>query len=260
MLLETNHKSTCKFAEELVAYLYDEIPAGTRATFEVHLSKCVSCTEELAGFTTVRSSVLEWRIQEFDILRSPAIELPYPVEPRTPNADPVKQTVSWAQYLGGLLELPAKFYPLAVGFAAVVLLAGLGVFLIPGISHKDIAGDNKSRITNINGNPSPAGDTGNLAAVRTDSQPTVTNTGKTTALSADLDVPRNSDGRLRTTAGASKSGGSRSQRTITADDLRPPSKVQAKSTNRVKKLTLGDADEDTESLRLSDLLEEIGLR
>ncbi len=78
MLDTNNHKnSPCAYAEQIVSYLYDEAEAREKTLFETHLKSCADCAEEFAGFSTIRSSVLEWRREEFSPLQIPAIEIPY---------------------------------------------------------------------------------------------------------------------------------------------------------------------------------------
>ena len=77
-MLDTNHKnSPCAFAEQLVSYLYDEVNAQEKSVFESHLTHCENCAEELSAFSFVRSSVQQWRTEEFSPMQTPAIEIPF---------------------------------------------------------------------------------------------------------------------------------------------------------------------------------------
>ena len=46
--------------ETLIAYLYDDIDAATRASFEAHVSSCAACRAELDGLRGVRRQLAAW--------------------------------------------------------------------------------------------------------------------------------------------------------------------------------------------------------
>jgi hypothetical protein len=46
--------------ETLIAYLYDDIDAATRATFEAHVSSCAACRAEIDGLRGVRQHLAAW--------------------------------------------------------------------------------------------------------------------------------------------------------------------------------------------------------
>ncbi len=71
-----NHKnSSCAYAEQMVSYLYGEADAREKSNFETHLDNCPACTDELAAFVLVRSTVLDWRAEEFSTLLTPAFDI-----------------------------------------------------------------------------------------------------------------------------------------------------------------------------------------
>jgi hypothetical protein len=45
--------------------------------FETHLNSCAACADEFAGFNMARTSIIEWRNEEFLSLQTPLIEIPY---------------------------------------------------------------------------------------------------------------------------------------------------------------------------------------
>lgn len=76
-MLDTNHKNApCRYAEQIVSHLYGEGEATKKNEFDAHLQNCSFCAEELENFGFVRSSILEWRDQEFSNLATPAFEIP----------------------------------------------------------------------------------------------------------------------------------------------------------------------------------------
>jgi len=76
-MLTNNHKrASCGYTEQMVSYFYDETNQAHKAVFEAHLTNCPDCTDELAGFGFVRSSLIEWRDEEFFKLEAPVFEIP----------------------------------------------------------------------------------------------------------------------------------------------------------------------------------------
>jgi hypothetical protein len=62
--------------EQLVGYLYDELEAAERSTFEVHLATCAGCRAEVAGLRQTRQHLTTWAPPEpefnFHIVRGSA--------------------------------------------------------------------------------------------------------------------------------------------------------------------------------------------
>jgi len=46
--------------EQLVAYLYDDLPAGERATVESHAARCAACRDEIAALRGTRQHLAAW--------------------------------------------------------------------------------------------------------------------------------------------------------------------------------------------------------
>lgn len=63
----------CERKEELIEYLYDEMPAAQRAHFTEHLQACAPCQEDLTGFERVRGELRAW-----DLTTVPRLELVIP--------------------------------------------------------------------------------------------------------------------------------------------------------------------------------------
>jgi hypothetical protein len=56
----------CENQELLVGYVYNELDAAERQTFEAHLSSCADCRDELAGLRSTRSVLTSWAPPEPD--------------------------------------------------------------------------------------------------------------------------------------------------------------------------------------------------
>ncbi|HYY42337.1 MAG TPA: zf-HC2 domain-containing protein [Pyrinomonadaceae bacterium] len=76
----------CERAEELVSYVYDEASTPARQSFEQHLSACVSCRTELAGFGEVRGAVRAWHAQV--LADAPALSLAAALPESARNGQP----------------------------------------------------------------------------------------------------------------------------------------------------------------------------
>ncbi|CAN5529722.1 hypothetical protein BH10ACI1_BH10ACI1_19930 [soil metagenome] len=137
-MLSNNKNSSCAFSGHIVSYLYDEATSQEKNDFETHLPDCLNCSDEIAGFGLVRSSINEWRNDEFfklesDSLKISALRSTKPVETAI-NTD---QSDSWINKVRRLFT----FSPVFVGgFAALVICLGLGWLFIEN-SQKNIVAD-----------------------------------------------------------------------------------------------------------------------
>lgn len=127
-----NANKECGFEHEIVSYMYDELGAVERTQFETHLVDCGACTDEFAAVSFSRFSVFEWQKEEFAPLVTPEIVIPY--ETRTVVAEK-------AGWFAGFTEIFAfARSPLAVGAAfAVVLGIGFIGFNLVGTGGNEIA-------------------------------------------------------------------------------------------------------------------------
>jgi len=81
-MLDNNHKQNpnCSFADDLISYIYGETSARGNSIFAAHLKICKSCSQEFEGFSVVRAKVTDWRQEEFSVLETPEIKIPYQTE------------------------------------------------------------------------------------------------------------------------------------------------------------------------------------
>jgi anti-sigma factor RsiW len=70
-----HNNNSCDFSEALISYLYSEIGAAESDKFKAHLAQCAHCEGELAGLGVMRSSLAEWKQEEFSPMSAPTIEL-----------------------------------------------------------------------------------------------------------------------------------------------------------------------------------------
>ncbi|HMS42538.1 MAG TPA: zf-HC2 domain-containing protein [Pyrinomonadaceae bacterium] len=140
-MLSNNHNSSCAFGEQIVSYIYDEASAKERDKFEKHLINCLSCADEIAGFGLVRSSINEWRKEEFLVLESPALKIP---ELQKANLVQSEKS-SWLNELRNIFSYSPAW---TAGFAALIVCVGL-IWLVSGSSKENVASNSTQEITPV---------------------------------------------------------------------------------------------------------------
>jgi len=107
-----NIEKACVHGEEIVSYLYDEMPAAGRKVFETHLLECSACTDEFAGLSLARLNVYEWNSHEFASIPTPSIVIPYENIEKSSWFDnwfgPIFSAPKWAA--GGVLAAAAILF------------------------------------------------------------------------------------------------------------------------------------------------------
>ncbi len=58
----------CARANDLVAFLYDEVNEYEARDFELHLQNCSECKSELLGLRQIRQSVVAWRDESLSVI------------------------------------------------------------------------------------------------------------------------------------------------------------------------------------------------
>lgn len=111
--------SDCANAELLISYLYDETSQAEKTAFETHLKDCAACSEELNGFNFARIAVQEWRVADLDSLPTPIFEIPA----QTIVQSKSEKSVSWFDNLNQIFS----FKPALAMSALIVLIALFGI-------------------------------------------------------------------------------------------------------------------------------------
>jgi hypothetical protein len=140
-MLDNNNQnnSTCAFAEQTVSYLYAETDAQEKTVFEAHLKSCSTCVEELANFSVVRSSVIEWRNEEFLSLEIPSIKIPFEKTREFYKSETdSKVTRSWFEELRRLFTLSPALTASA-SFAIVTVCLGIIFFANKSSNNVEVA-------------------------------------------------------------------------------------------------------------------------
>jgi hypothetical protein len=275
-MLDNNNQNngTCAFAGQIVSYLYGEAGAKEKTVFETHLNSCSVCADELAGFSMARSSILEWRNEEFLPLETPSIEIPHEKSRDFYIAEAdSKVSRNWFSALHRVFSIsPASPALIAsASFAIVVICLGVILFANKSANNVGIAGFNGKNTEQLISSPKQSNENFNNVAQNN-------NTGKTSeAASPDKEtkpliaVAENNNRKTIPNSG------------ITGKDLnikisnvsRSPVKIQSRETNLSKikpstvenkkpvfaqtgKIpTLNNVEEDEDkSLRLAELFED----
>ncbi len=247
----TNYNSPCSFAEEVVEYIYDEMNGESKAEFEIHLAKCASCADELAGFGIVRSQVSDWKLKEFSSLATPPVELPIV---RAVENKPVKR--GWFESLRDLARLSPVFGASAA-FAVLALCVGIGYFAVG--SNNRVGNDLTASKTPVV-NPTPA--------VKTSPTPNI-EPPKTQVESADAKPKVAPSKPIVEVVKATSSTPKKVIIQATQTETKPVVVTKNKPNRGTKPATMPrqsevnlapDNNDDDDSLRLSDLFDEVSMK
>ena len=107
---EMNNSPGCERASDLIAFLYDEANESEKRDFELHLSECAGCRNEVAGFGLVRESITAWK----DEALSGFVATPLPAAAQKKSA-----LAAFRQFF----DLSPLWLKAATGFAVLALLA-----------------------------------------------------------------------------------------------------------------------------------------
>lgn len=248
----------CTFTEQLALYLYDEIAAAEKALFESHLQKCDSCANELADFTALRSSVLEWRETDFAPLLTPVIVLPA-------FDNKIETKRSWFESLRSALI----FSPARAAFAS------LFVFLIFGailwfVSQPDNLSESAD-FKNVEKNPVEEAQVQSQEEkiLPTDSsvQPAIIQKETAEKISEIDNSQRNFPSSTAKTpnernsfvTGKSTTGKIIQKNSPKVSEAKQKANLLANKPSRNDLPAIEDDEEDDDSLRLTDLLDEVGM-
>lgn len=235
-MLDNCNKNGCKFTDEIVSYMYDEIGDSERSKFEQHLLDCTACTDEFAGISNARFSMFEWRKEEFAHLPTPNIVIPY------------HEKVEAVGFFAGLRDLlTLSGWPAAATVAAgLIVTIGLGFGLMNYLGGDQEMASNAS--TNVAVPP----------VVSPDDRVQATDPARNE--NENVVVGNPDDRQIRPLRASSNAYRPRNERAVTTVSQRPNNAVvrnPSATTAKAPALTNYD-DTDDKSLRLSDLFDEGG--
>lgn len=262
MFDNNQNNSPCAFAEKAICYLYGEIDAQEKAVFEAHLKSCQTCAEEFAGLSLVRSSIVDWRNEEFLFLETPAIEIPYKKPLEFFNF--ANESKAPRSRFAGFRKIFALSPSLsaAAALALILFCAGVVFFAVKSSSSVEIArSDNKNTEKNtektlvsppVEKEILPDEKSISLAGAVEDKNPRTvpkSRVGQKDSIVKIVDEARNHAKNLNTETSASK---------IKAEDVKDKKQLFAR-TDKIPRLNNVEEDKDN-SLRLAELLGDSDIR
>ncbi len=268
MLDSRKSDPNCSFAENVVSYLYDEMPRGEKLEFEQHLHGCLSCGEELGAFSVVSNSIQTWRDAEFAGAQAPQISRSL-YELESGNVD-VEQNegVSWLTNLRRLFDLSPVMLKSAAAFGTIAILIGMGWIMFGGVDNASVETAKTPEQTSnpviekenvaVSENERAANDEANVAQID-DSIESTQNEGSMDVVG----TPNNAESTATERIAQSKQRSSTSKNRVSNNSERKtPDKKQNSDASpvfkEVPRLTNEVAVDDSEDLRLSDIFSEIG--
>lgn len=137
---DSNHNKNCVFSEQAISYLYGEISPGEKTIFERHLKTCPPCADDINGFALSRSAVAYWKSEEFELLNTPKFEL-------TVNDKPVRLQTRRAENQSWTVKLKSIFTFSPVWTAALVLFVFFGglVLFVQNSVRDDLIVENSNK-------------------------------------------------------------------------------------------------------------------
>ncbi len=126
MLDSTKYNPQCRFNDEIISFVYDEIDDAAKSILVKHLANCQNCTDEVNAFSSISYSIQDWKKEEFANLASPSIYIPYPAEK---PVDAVNSTNNYRKMIRRFFTVPTTFAKTAAAFGTVAVILGFGIFL-----------------------------------------------------------------------------------------------------------------------------------
>jgi hypothetical protein len=257
-MINENHNA-CRRAEDLVSYLYGEISRAEKTRFEAHLLDCGACAEEISSFGALRSSIIDWRERDFAPLETPPIRLPETEKSFPAAVETASVSISWLAGLRQMFSLSPAWTGATAAMAALVICAGLFYVAVSSLQS-----GGETEVSEVNRNSSVT-----RSAVPTPTAPT---NGTPQIAGKDAEKPVESS--KPPAAGNPKSANQTANRksattvferateTVKTDETpKTPKKPTAnRAPRRADVQLITDKDEDDETLRLTDLFDEIGER
>ena len=110
--MQNDTKKICPYGDDIVSYMYEEMPVAERSAFEGHLVACEVCTDEFAAVSLSRFEAYDWKRIEFDPLTTPRIVIPY-----------AEKTVSFGERLSAWMS----WVTVVPALATIILAAMVGL-------------------------------------------------------------------------------------------------------------------------------------
>lgn len=233
-----NGNKGCEFNDEIVSYIYNEMDPDGRRRFESHLASCTACTNEFAGISNARFAVFEWHKEEFVSMSTPEIIIPFSEETiRHQEAVEAGMIARWFD----LITFARN--PFALGGALLVVL----VFSLLAVVFFSRSGD-VTVATNLKVSP---------VSVSTVSEDVIAE--RLSLKESNVVQPPITQSEIEPTKSVVNGSETRSDKTRIKSKPAGNAFASRISNRRPKAPTLSETiDDDDETLRLSDIFDEIG--
>lgn len=248
MLNNNGHqKPSCAFAEAAAAYLYDEIDGAEKLNFQSHLRDCKACADELANFSALRSSIADWREMSFEILPTPAFAMSFADKTNSEKR-------SWFESARAFFNFSPAWSTTAIAAFVALIMFGVFFWFAVNYSRRDELANNKTIQNAVPTPPTEIFSGSKMIAPADNAAALSGKLPKSAPVAAKADAVQNAAAPVKVfakTAAATKSN--KSSAPIPDRENQPT----APAKNSVPAV-IGDDDEDN-SLRLSDMFDEVGM-
>lgn len=255
MMFKENHQNlNCEFSEEIVSYLYNEMVEAEKFRFEAHLSNCQICVDELADFTSVRSSILEWRNEKFAVLPTPEFEIPF--ETKTQHLVTSEVSRPWYSGVRDFFKLSPIWMTASTAMAVLAICIGLVFVTINALRDNSGLEQAQEKVKPVS---SPTTEVKKAdTAVSNSSQSNSSSTQPPVSTTTSVEPKAPATPTKIVDRQPIKPQNSTVRRNVSPNLVNKPNLSPKTKNGKLPSLT-GDDEEDT-SLRLSDLFDEIGTR
>lgn len=256
MTTHQTKNNSCTHAEDILVFIYDEMAEAEKAKFQSHLRNCSQCATDLNEFAFVRSSISQWLESDFAPIAAPAFILP------AQGGEISLSEKSFFVRIFAFLNLNSVHF--AASAAAILIIAGFGWILFRNSTQQEFA-LNRAPDKSLNIEPANANSTlnDNLVTDRdivseksemsqTPSAPQVVEKPVESAQSFPIRAVVTDKSYERPKTQALKSSLER-KRALT-------NRAAPKSVKNSKLPSLYTEDAEVESIRLSDILEEVSMK
>ena len=254
-----NHKQNCEFAEESIAFLYGELDESYKAKFSLHLENCANCADEVNAFSSIHSSIQNWKTAKFDILATPVIEIPTNL-----RQEAVKEAAVSSYWLTNLRERFSftRGWVQVGAFAALLICLGLGIYFLNFSNQEELVVEKPDNKTIIN--ESPTFDKEVAKADKPDSNSRDDDDYKKSEVKSPVNVENLSakkifQSKVSINPKISENNRKISEKILNRENKMPKANknILSVKTRNVPKLNALPEEAEDEDLRLADLFDEI---
>ncbi len=251
VMLNDNHQNlSCNFTEEIISYLYNEMNLSEKLNFEAHLPECAICAREIADFTFVRSEIFNWKSNEFDQCSTPIIEIPY--QDSVQPVRPVQISLPWYNRVRDYFSLSPIWLTASTALALLAICFGLVLVAINSLKTTEVKLAQKNQP-----NATPTIEVKNVNSTNSTVEPTKPKTSTTSVPPTENSTENAATTNVRGKQ-SKKPQNATPKRNLPLNSDKNENTITPKFNKKTNSKSLTGEDEEDNSLRLSDLFDEIG--